>query len=353
MTEHFIIIPFSFPRMSYIPGKSPDPLEPAALKKRFDLLRAITLPSIMTQTNRNFKLILIIDPLLPQQYRMKLREITDDLKSVFFIDHRPEVSQNTITWMKPLVSKSTDFLIVTKLDADDALYKGFTQYVQEYVKCLLNDQTIQPFQVISCKNFIQWDFIHSRKAPMGYIKLWLREDTITPSSGLTFCIKYPQMDISVIGINHRNVGFMFYENLQVEIPGKNLRQVDELREMIKRQSELSGLKWSGEISAQGNHHEIPDPNPQMIVVNHLLNVRYLRMFEGRKKRNPVRSGDDLSDFGIDFSSSAKLIRENRLSFLLVTRIAIAALFSRKATPQKDLRSRLQKTRMVIRVYFHK
>lgn len=52
--------------------RSEDPLEPATLRRRLELFRSITVPSLVRQTSADFDFVVLVDPLLPPSFRGEL-----------------------------------------------------------------------------------------------------------------------------------------------------------------------------------------------------------------------------------------------------------------------------------------
>jgi hypothetical protein len=327
MFQHFIIVPFSFRRPNFVKGKFPDPLKPSVLKERFRIFEIITLASLKAQINQDFTLIIIVDPLLPDFYRKKFLEVTSGMKKVILHDFSEIFKQNTITWLHPYVSKETRYLIQTKLDADDALYKGFTKYVQDHFNGILKLEKPPPIHFISGMDVVQWDFIHTPKAPFGYLKPWTRKNTITISSGLTYCCKYPEMDISVMGNNHQIIGEIFRDKMEnSKISADLKKQIEIFSNKIESLATNHFPEWDGVLRKETHFHVINTDRPQAMVLNFFSNDQFERIFEHPKLRTIVSDVTIFSEIVIDFQAMTSVIKKYRKSMRVLLYLIWRQLF---------------------------
>lgn len=105
------------------------------LKNRFELFELFCLPSIMNQTNQNFKWIVLFDINTPDEYKDKIREyekiclhfcpcFVEANKSRYFVHvFKEEIAKR--------IKKETSQLITTYLDNDDALHQNYIEGVQK------------------------------------------------------------------------------------------------------------------------------------------------------------------------------------------------------------------------------
>lgn len=347
MLQHILITPFSYRRIEYQPDKMPNPLKSSILKKRFWFFEMITLPSIKAQENRDFTWIIVIDPLLPADYRNKFSVVTTGMKNVFLHNFTPEVAENNTGWLKPYIHPETGYLIISELDADDGIFRGFTRYVQEYYSNLIESGKIQPIQFLSCKNVIQWDFFNTPKAPLGFIKPWTRANTPTVAAGLTACCKYPEMDFSIFSVGHRLVGLLFEDNPTGDLDSTLIYRVEELRNNIKKIAVRSDLAFNAEISSENNFHQIATNEPQTLVTNNLLNMRFIRIFEEPGKREVFDPQTSVPGIEIDYALAARLIKTNRKTLPMLAKLLGMYLFRKNHVKIANKKPKLTVIRSLI------
>jgi hypothetical protein len=348
MLQHIIITPFSYRRIDYQPDIMPDPLNPRILKKRFECFEMTTLPSLIAQDFKNFTWIIVVDKKLPEAYRRKFETVTAGMKNVFLHNFTAEVIQNSLTWMKSYVHAKTEYLINSELDADDAVFRGFTKYAHEYFMKQIDSGRIQPLHFLVCKNVLQWDFFYTSKAPLGFIKPWTRAKTPTVSAGLTACCKYPEMDISIVSFDHRFVGFLFLDKNQNNLAIKDIEAVKLLKNTIKKKSESGGINWDGEMCSDQNFHQVLTNEPQVLITNNFLNDRFVRVFEDQEKREVFNPQTLVPGIEIDYDLAARLIKANRKILPLLAGLLWKFLFEKNYVKISSKKPKLTIIKRLIR-----
>jgi len=326
----------------------PDPLNPRTLNYRLQLFEMITLPSLQQQENKDFSVIIVVDPELPKKYRDRLDGLTKGMKTVVLHDYSPEVSQNSLQWMKPYIQSQTEYLIITKLDADDGLFQGFTKYIYNYLKGLYDKKVIQPVHFIKCKHVLQWDLLFSKNAPYGYLKPWGRKQTITNSTGLTICTRYPEPDVSIFGIDHQFVGYLFEDTKELNLQEKQIKGAEKLRKTIKEKAKNVNPFWDGEICKNLNYHEISFEEPQMLMTNNFLNDRFIRVFEQPGMREVFDPETSLPGIGFDKKMLAGFIEQNRKSPCLLLRILWSFLIGKNYVKSHTIKKDIKRSIYIIK-----
>ncbi|MCF6280083.1 MAG: putative rhamnosyl transferase, partial [Flavobacteriaceae bacterium] len=100
------------------------------LKERFELFENFCFPSVINQTNLNFKWLVFFDINTPEEYKLKIEEyrLLSDNFQPFYIDGMdsflPSITQkiNEIT--------TTEYVITSRLDNDDSLHKEYVATIQ-------------------------------------------------------------------------------------------------------------------------------------------------------------------------------------------------------------------------------
>jgi hypothetical protein len=350
MLQHIIITPFSYRRIDYQPDKMPDPLNPRILKKRFQFFEMITLPSLKAQEHKDFTWVIVIDPELPAAYRRKFETVTAGMQNVFLHNFTRERAQNSLAWLKPYIHAETDYLINTLLDADDGVFRGFAKYLHGYFANLIETEQIQPLHFLVCKNVFQWDFFYKAKAPFGFIKPWTRKNVLTVSAGLTACCKYPEMDFSILDVDHRFVGLLFNDKTQSNLDSGVIYGVGEFRNKINAIAAKSGLAWNGEVTREKHYHQISTEQPQTLILNNLLNDRFFRAFEGLGQRKVFDKLTSVPGIEINYDLAARLITKNRKTFPLLIRILWLFLFEKNYVKISNKKTKFRMLRHLIRSF---
>nr|NQU93013.1 hypothetical protein [Bacteroidota bacterium] len=321
MFQHFILTPFSYRDRERVKKKGQDPLNPKSLEHRLNMFEISCMPGILNQEHQDFIWILIVDPALPQKFRNRLKQLISKRPGSYLSDYTPEQEIGKLTWLKQWIKPETEYIVTTKLDDDDALYGGFTKYIFDHFSGLAKTAQIPPMLFYGCKNVVYWDFFWSEKAPLGYQKPW-NKTTYPASGGFSLCCKYPELNFSIRSFEH---GTFDYLHDEVKIfplsnPGFEKR-IYRRRNMILEAARSSTLAWDG-LLRQENFHLLSTTLPQVVMVNHLDNIQYIRLFTNPEKRVPVVATDTFQGFFIDFILAKEFIRKQPRSWRLFFRLLV-------------------------------
>jgi hypothetical protein len=111
------------------------------LDKRIKLYKDICYPSILNQTNQNFKwLIWNTKDELSENYINELKELDTENIFHFFEERGKDYVELTKEWIYEKLNLDTDVLITSRIDTDDAFSND---YVDTVYKCI--DLTKRPF----------------------------------------------------------------------------------------------------------------------------------------------------------------------------------------------------------------
>ena len=117
--SHIIITRFSYRAVAM--SRSFDPLDTAALSRRFDVFEATCLPSILGQTCKNFSWVLLVDEMLPAAFRLRLENLVSGHVNAFLHCYSKNLRLGTLNWLVPYFGESKDYIVSTVLDDDDML----------------------------------------------------------------------------------------------------------------------------------------------------------------------------------------------------------------------------------------
>jgi len=326
MIQHFIITQFSYRRVYLSQVQGQDPLNPKNLEHRFQLFELTCLPSMLNQVEQDFTWILIVDPDLPKKYRERLGKLISGRSNNFIHNYNKETDFGSLLWLKPYLKQNVEFVITTKLDDDDALFTGFTKYIQKHVEALQITSHIPFIKFFGCKDVKQWDFFWSKSAPLGYTKPWTRIKSLPVSAGFTLLCKYPELDFSVLHFGHHLFEPIKNYGNETHFPAPSIiNKAKKYHENIKKSALDSNLKWDGILTPMNNFHYLETKSLQVVIANHINNIQYMRMFEASELRNPVNIAESFPGMAIDFDIVAKIIRKYRKSVALLFKAAIRAL----------------------------
>jgi len=150
--------------------KESDPLETIIKSdywtNRLNLFKKFCLPCVLAQKYQKFKWILIIDPLLPENYFHELQNLTQMYSNIIiyrwsYTDHLSDP-----TWINKITPLNNPILITTRLDSDDSIASDFTQKIVQHAK----NTKINGFLLISYAKGYTWNDSFDSKYPAGIFK---------------------------------------------------------------------------------------------------------------------------------------------------------------------------------------
>jgi len=122
MFEHFIITQFNllqFPKSPVSDNNS----WILWTKKRFAIFQAYCLPSMLQQTNKNFKWFIYFDIATPSDFDEQISELQQhDFIEICYADKYDEFNSRYLQDIRQKVSPKTQWIITSRLDNDDCLH---------------------------------------------------------------------------------------------------------------------------------------------------------------------------------------------------------------------------------------
>jgi hypothetical protein len=108
------------------------------MDKRINLFKSYCFPSIVNQTNQQFKWLIYIDNQTERKYVEILENFSIHLPNILSIipaNSWEELMEKNIinSDIAKLIDDDSDFLVTTRLDNDDAIHKYFIQTIQQEV----------------------------------------------------------------------------------------------------------------------------------------------------------------------------------------------------------------------------
>jgi len=343
--EHIIITQFSYRGVYANTMRGNDPLKKSNLEHRFKLFEMTCLPSILQQENQNFKWVLIVDPELKSHFRNKLEKLISGRANSYIHEFNPDEKQEHTGWLKPFINDKAAYLITTKLDDDDALFTGFTKAVHDHYYGLLENGKTPYFQFLGCNdNVIQWDFFWSEKAPLGYIKPWGRPNSLPSAAGYSLFVKYPEIDFTFFYQGHHK-----FKSLRAYIGNRTNREKVKNREQesflktIENAALQQKCNWNGQLSVAESFHIIEEPALQVVMVNHIENSQYKRIFEKPDDRIPVDEKTSFPGMAINFDLARANIYQQRKTLRFIIRALFRTIeFSHQGKTKLGFYSRIRR-----------
>ena len=133
--EHLVIIRFSviFKNRPEFKKLENNLFNKDRLDLRFNLFEKFCLWSIVNQSLKNFKVILIHDKNLPIEYLNKLINLTKDYKYIILHEWNINECIHTNEWLQKYVDKSKELLITSRFDDDDIIRVNLNEEMYDYI----------------------------------------------------------------------------------------------------------------------------------------------------------------------------------------------------------------------------
>jgi len=282
------------------------------------------LPSVLSQVEQNFTWILIVDAELPAKYRKRLEKLISIRPNSYLHVFSKQEELRQLSWLKTYTNEKYEYVITTKLDDDDAIYSGHTKYVRDHLVDLSKNNSLPPIYFFGSYNVVLWDFFYSKRALLGYLKP--RPKTkFPPSTGLSACCKYPEMDFSILSFGHTKFHLLpedseYFDELTPEIQ----QNMIEVRNKVKKSASISDLSWDGILHKDTNFHILSTDFPQALVMNHFQIAQYSRLISIPNIGVPV----DIHSFphiAINFQVASEYIRKFSISYRTLAKVVITSM----------------------------
>jgi hypothetical protein len=308
---HFLLTRFSYRDAACRAGQiaimanapTIDPLEPRKLEKRFKLFELFCLPSVLAQTTKDFTWILLIDPEMKPQDRDRLRALTRGYADTHLVEVTRLEDLPYLRFLHPYVSRpGVTHIATTNVDDDDLIGPELMAYTQAHLRQREEQGRLPSCTFVGCSQPSSWDFLPSRRAPLGYSKPWPPHDSPV-YTGLTVCSKQPEYDLSCYAFRHTIVKQYFDPSVTLE---------ESAQRVLRAAAERAGEDWR-QWRPDEHLHIVESRHPQVVVVNHLENRQFRRLFMGWSTRRRVTGPADFPEMPIDFDKARAVIRSFRRS----------------------------------------
>ncbi len=294
-------------------SRSFDPLDPANLSRRFDVFEATCLPSILGQTCKDFSWVLVVDEMLPAEFRLRLENLVSGHERAFLHRYSKDLRLDTLDWLAPYFGDGNDHVASTLLDDDDILCAEFVAQIQSYLNGLQARSGLPRFLLIACQNALQWDMVERRHAPLGHVKPWQERAPdgsyyYPPSVGFSALSDYPDTNLSIFRFAHHWARFYYADDEAIP------RLSEDAKKSKKRRAELvkRAILTDGDVVPAGKAvlHWLPGDAAQAVMVNHGTNRQILRLVYNARKRVKVDGPASLAGFPIYWAAVARCLEKH-------------------------------------------
>lgn len=113
--------------------------DPERLEKRFNLFENLTLPSLFRQTDKNFKLGILIAESFPENWALRLKGLVEEHENIKIIQLPTMIHIRAIYQAYDLLKteKNTTHIASFRLDDDDAVHKDIIARTREHAETIV------------------------------------------------------------------------------------------------------------------------------------------------------------------------------------------------------------------------
>ncbi|MEZ5083478.1 MAG: glycosyltransferase [Bacteroidales bacterium] len=317
--EHFIITIFCFRGKKafehlYWPGFNfyINPFNPKFLEFRLTLFKMFCLPGILSQTNQNFTWIILIDKELNPEIKDALKNLVLKKQRSHILEYEESYKLEQTDWLVPYFTKKPDYVLTSNHDDDDILPPGFVDGIQKHIKETNQISKLPPIKLLGAKQIIQWDLIHSKKSYYGWSSPWHR-GYFPSSCGFSLLSKYPETNMSVLGLAHRRAEEYFDPEIRPENQHNKYHRNRIAHSFAKCGDNLQD--WE-KVDLFFDVSELSGP---VLMSNHSRNAQHARLYEKKPDDKKVSGPESFPDFMLDWNEINKNIKrfgKNRQLYII-------------------------------------
>lgn len=169
--KHYIITRFNISQSFQCKARQPESnlleknLESEYLRKRFEIFRRYTLPSIKQQTNQNFDWIVLFHKQTPIEFLEQIEEMKEQYGRFIPIFLQGNEMFNVNEYIAEN-SNDCDFYLTSRIDNDDAYALDYIEKVQQYTQ---TTHHIEPV-ILSFAQGFQYEIANNKLVPYYYLE---------------------------------------------------------------------------------------------------------------------------------------------------------------------------------------
>jgi hypothetical protein len=145
MYDHFIITRFNLKKDDWNSDKNSEKiLDHLWLSERIELFKNYCMPSVLGQTNKNFRWLIFFEKSTEHEVLdlVELMKPYSFIEAVFLNGYK-EFQLNSPKLLKSKMKSSSNSLLTTRLDNDDAIHENFIKEIQNSINFIPENSIIQ------------------------------------------------------------------------------------------------------------------------------------------------------------------------------------------------------------------
>lgn len=156
--QHIFVMRFSYPAlggfkmsMSGLANSTKQLHNPDRLERRIRLFEKLTLPTLLSQSEKDFQLAIIISKDLPKKYRSHLDFLITKMPNTNLFP-LPPIHREVAHVVAKIRDRNTKYLATTRLDDDDAISIDCVENIQRICRNIIRTKLLEPPVAIAFNN---------------------------------------------------------------------------------------------------------------------------------------------------------------------------------------------------------
>jgi len=274
-------------------GPRPGPLDLERVAHRLRLFEALTVPSVESQTCKQFQWIVFTDPELPGEQRRKLEVLVAQRCGGHVVPLAAHDIPRSLDGLQMYIDPHSTHVMTTLLDDDDLIAATLIEHLQRQGKSAIRHDGAPPLRFLGCENAMQWDFVRFANAPLGRRKPWVRTDwrgrPYPVSAGFSLLVEYPRLRLSARGFAHNAVANACRASSSgdpaASAPAKD---VERFRDRVRRAAAEAAPPFDGTLQEGRHYLPLESSRPLVVMTNHHDNLQRARLTEAVDRAAAVR-----------------------------------------------------------------
>lgn len=282
-----------------------DPLERSYLRRRLDLLETLAAPSVHGQSVRTFKWVVLIDPNIDEDIRLRLLEIERAVPQLVVTESRMPVAVTEGGWLDDLMDRRPAYLLTTNLDDDDALDRHYVSRLQRRcAECVAEDPSL-PLRLFGTTHVTTWNMTYSRSRPLGTRSTWTRAPV--PSLGFSLLVARQFLPVTVLSLNHR------YATSYLDIGDPPpAAEVESFQRLVVAAARSRGVDLTTTVIGTG-FDDVGEATSPGVVANHRENVSQRGASQRLEGVDPVVGPQTFPGVDLGWDRAPEVVRSLRVT----------------------------------------
>ncbi len=292
--NHTFITRFSYRRQSFrdrrfIFSRKPDPLKAANMELRLKIFEMICFPTVINQTEKNFKWAIVVDEDIAPQHLERLNTIIAKHDTIFIRRYQSDKKLASLEWITGKENQQFDVSITTNIDSDDGIPYRYVEVLHSRIKDSVNLDGIPTIKLMGAKDQIQWDLFRQESARLG--RATKVKAPVSPASCGFSLVSGNSTNCNVMLLYH-NRAERYFDTISKPLDLCDKHELEVRRGLNIGESRTTNIK-RGDFF----YNMSKDIGP-VLQSNHFNNLTQIRLYMDKKDSFAVKKEGKISGFSI-------------------------------------------------------